>query len=445
MRKKNWLSILSLVILSVLLICASGCSKEEKAAEVDVPSHEQPNSDLAVDDRYKPYQGVTLTMIRHSGYEADWMQEIAEQFYDETGIKVNIEQVAYSELKNKVIIDISSSSGSYDLIATTEYWLPEFNAGGWLVDMKPFINNPQLYDPAFEIDDVSSSLLEANSMNGQLLAMPWKFNSQFLFYRTDLIETPPANWEEMLNYAKTLTDGSLYGVSLALGKSSIMDVYLNTLYQNGGQLLSDDTKTCLLDSDEALGALEYLIELSKFTSDGSINNHWDESAANFAQGNAAMFPGVNSQLDNIVNPERSMVYNKVGYAEWPGNLHSAAVSSTWGLAITKNCDNPEAAYLFIQYMLNAERTEDLVEKTSGAAVPVRTSLLLSEELNKTYPHFRVMNDISTLTGHTFVYPKTSQTTAIMDILAGYIQEAVIGTKAPNDALLAAKADIEKLL
>ena len=140
-----------------------------------------------------------------------------------------------------------------------------------------------------------------------------------------------------------------------------------------------------------------------------------------------------------------MVADKVGFAEWPGNVHSAAVSSTWGISITKNCKNPEAAYLFIQYMLNAARTRDLVEKTSGAAVPVRTSLLLSDELNELYPHFKVMNDISTLDGHTFVYPKTSQTTAIMDVLAGYIQDAVLGNISPGEALASAKVDIEALL
>ena len=436
------------IAIFLLLALVSGCSKESSLKEsgdtVTVASGET-SASSSESTRYSPYEGVTLTMMRHSGYEADWMQEIADQFYEETGIRVNIEQVAYSELKNRIIIDISSPSGSYDLIATTEYWLPEFNAGGWLADMSQFIADPALYDPEFEFDDISPALIEANSINGQLLAMPWKFNSQFLFYRTDLMDTPPKNWDEMLSYAKEFTGNGMYGISLALGKSVIMDTYLNTLYQNGGQFLSDDGKTCLLDSPEALEALNYLIDLSKYTSEGSINNHWDESAANFAQGNAALFPGVNSQLDNIVNPERSMVADKVGFAEWPGNVHSAAVSSTWGIAITKNCKNPEAGYLFIQYMLNAARTRDLVEKTSGAAVPVRTSLLLSDELNELYPHFKVMNDISTMEGHTFVYPKTSQTTAIMDILAGYIQEAVLGNISPEDALVSAKIDIEALL
>jgi multiple sugar transport system substrate-binding protein len=426
------------IALSVLIALSpvfAGGAKENAAAPASA----------TVDPKYAPYQGVTLTFIRHSGYEADWMAEMAKAFYEESGIKVNIEQVAYSEMKNKIVIDISSENGSYDIIATTEYWLPEFNEGGWLADINTYLNDPALYDPAFEIEDVSASLLEANSIDGKLLAMPWKFNSQFLYYRTDLIKTAPKNWSEMLELARANTEDGRYGLSLALGKTCVMDVYLNCLYQNGGAFLSADGKTCLLDSKEALGALEYLIQLSQYSSAGSINNHWDEAAANFAQGNAAMMPAVNSQLNNVINPEKSAISDSVGFAEWPGNVHAAAVSSTWGVAITRNCKHPEAAYLFIQYMLNAKRTESLVEGTMGAAVPVRESLLTSASLNEKYPHFKTMNAISNQPGHTYVYPKTHQTTAIMDVLASYVQEAVIGTLEPSEALAKAKAEIDKML
>ena len=60
------------------------------------------------------------------------MAEKAAEFYKISGIKVTVEQIAYSEMKNKLLLDISSSGGAYDMIATTEYWLSEFNEGGWL-------------------------------------------------------------------------------------------------------------------------------------------------------------------------------------------------------------------------------------------------------------------------------------------------------------------------
>lgn len=78
------------------------------------------------------------------------MTEKAAEFYELSGIKVTIEQIAYSEMKNKMMLDISSPGGAYDMVATTEYWLSEFSEGNWLADMNQFINDPALCDESFD-------------------------------------------------------------------------------------------------------------------------------------------------------------------------------------------------------------------------------------------------------------------------------------------------------
>ena len=198
------------------------------------------------------------------------------------------------------------------MIATTEYWLSEFNEGGWLTDMTPFLKDSTLTDEAFEADDIAISTLEANTIDGQLLAMPWKFNGQLLTYRSDLIDTPPSTWEEYLAIAEEYTSGDMVGVSLALSLNSIMDIYLNLLYQAGGTLLNEDNTACMLDSTEAAEALKYLMDLNQYTTSGATNNQWPESAAVFQQGNAALYPTITSQLSSLIDPEKSAVYEDVG-------------------------------------------------------------------------------------------------------------------------------------
>lgn len=438
---------ISLLLAAVMLLgLVSGCS-QPPAAQTDPVGQSDPPSaatpgDGAPDSIYAPYEGTELVFIRHSGYEADWMTEKAEEFYRLSGIRVTVEQVAYSELKNKILLDISSPSGAYDMIASTEYWLSEFNEGGWLADMYPLVNNPDLTDAAFDMGDIGQSTLDANTINGQLLAMPWKFNGQLLAYRSDLIDTPPATWEEYLEMAEQFTKDGMVGVSLALSPNSIMDVYLNLLYQAGGTFLGEDNKTCNLDSKEAKEALEFLLQLNQYTSSGATNNQWPESATLFGQGGAALYPTISSQISNLIDPEASTVHDSVGYAELPGGV---GCLSTWGVAITANCKHPEAAWLFIQYMLSPEKTEELVIGTAGADIPVRSSLLLSDAFMKDYPHYAVMNAITQSEGHTWTYPKTTSTTAIMEALAVHVQNAILGTETVDQALGSAKAEIEALL
>ena len=433
---KRWIAILLLASMLATGLCSCASSSSSSAA---------PGSTSAVqgqNDIYAPYAGTELTFLRHSGYEADWMAEKAAEFYEISGIKVTVEQIAYSEMKNKILLDISSSGGAYDMIATTEYWLSEFNEGGWLTDMTPFWEDPALTDATFEADDIAVSTLEANTIDGQLLAMPWKFNGQLLTYRSDLIDTPPSTWEEYLAMAEEYTSGDMVGVSLALSLNSIMDIYLNLLYQAGGTLLNEDNTACMLDSPEATEALEYLMELNQYTTSGATNNQWPESAAVFQQGNAALYPTITSQLSSLIDPEKSAVYEDVGYSELPGGV---ACLSTWGVSITSNCESPEAAWLFIQFMLNPENTKDLVLATEGADIPVRSSLLLAEDLNASYEHFAIMNDIVSAEGHTWAYPKTNCTTAIMEALAVHVQNAILGTESTEQALSSAKAESDALL
>lgn len=433
---KKWIAILLLASILATGLCSCASFSSTSAA---------PGSTSAVqgkNDIYAPYAGTELTFLRHSGYEADWMAEKAAEFYEISGIKVTVEQIAYSEMKNKILLDISSSGGAYDMIATTEYWLSEFNEGGWLTDMTPFLKDSTLTDEAFEADDIAISTLEANTIDGQLLAMPWKFNGQLLTYRSDLIDTPPSTWEEYLAIAEEYTSGDMVGVSLALSLNSIMDIYLNLLYQAGGTLLNEANTACMLDSPEAAEALEYLIDLNQYTTSGATNNQWPESAAVFQQGNAVLYPTITSQLSSLIDPEKSAVYEDVGYSELPGGV---ACLSTWGVSITSNCKSPEAAWLFIQFMLNPENTKDLVLATEGADIPVRSSLLLAEDLNASYEHFAIMNDIVSTEGHTWAYPKTNCTTAIMEALAVHVQNAILGTESIEQALSSAKAEIDALL
>ena len=96
-------------------------------------------------------------------------------------------------------------------------------------------------------------------------------------------------------------------------------------------------------------------------------------------------------------------------------------------------------------MLNPENTKELVIGTAGADIPVRSSLLLDEELNTSYASFKYMNEIVSIPGHTWAYPKTTCTSAIMEALAVHVQNALLGSESTDDALANAKTDIEKLL
>lgn len=136
MSKKVVILIVALcMVLGVVTGCAPAAATPTETAaptEASASATDNPVATTVAGVDYSKYAGTELVFLRHSGYDADWMAEKAQEFYQKTGIKVTIEQVAYSELHNKIVVDISSDGGVYDMFATTDYWLPEFAADGWM-------------------------------------------------------------------------------------------------------------------------------------------------------------------------------------------------------------------------------------------------------------------------------------------------------------------------
>lgn len=438
-----------LVVVLVMLMAFSmfACGKPAETTpppQESTAPEETPEPTGEVEAAYDPkaFAGTELVMLRHTGYEADWMAEQFPAFEEETGIKVTMEQVAYSDLHDKVVVDLSSGTGTYDVIATPDFWVAEYAEGGWLVDLNQFINNPATYNPDFNIADFPQSLIDAGSMNGEFYAFPWKFNADILYYRTDLMEAPET-WDELLQFAKDNADKTPKGVGMTCGKQALPDVYNSILVAHGGSLLSEDASVCTLDSPEALEALNFLIDLNSYGVEGSVSRHWDETSVLLAQGESAAEIMVNTLVDKVTDPEKSQYPNDIGFAPLPKAERRGSFMNTWALAVTNACETPEAGWMLIQYLMMPDQVRDLTVKTNGGIAPSRTSVITDPELSAQYPLFNAM--AATAADGAFPAPKTSKWSSISEIVAVHVQNALTGTETPEAALAAAKTEIDAIL
>jgi multiple sugar transport system substrate-binding protein len=379
---------------------------------------------------------VTVKFLRHSGYDADPMKAFVEPFKAKTGINVQVDLVAYSEIHNKMVVELASGVGTYDLMALTDYWVAEFGAAGWLKPLDPYLADKKLNDPNFDLADISQSLRDGNSAGGKLLALPWKFNIPVLFYRTDLVKSPPKTWDEMLATAKAVATKDVYGVGYSLSKASFPTIFEDALYSNGGRLFTPDLKKVAFNSPEGVEALQYILALNALAAPGAISRHWDESGALMAQGKSAMDIFVPGQLATVSDPNKSQVVGKIGFAPIPGKKKSSANITTWALAITGNSQHPKEAFQYIQYVLSKEKLKEMTLTLKGGIIPSRSSLLKDPAV-ATYPLL-----VAAGQAVADAYAKTNipALTAIEDIIAAYGQKAVNGELSPKDALDQAAAE-----
>ncbi|MCY4520889.1 MAG: sugar ABC transporter substrate-binding protein [Caldilineaceae bacterium] len=114
-------------------------------------------------------------------------------------------------------------------------------------------------------DDFFDAHVNACIIKGQLLALPNDGAPEGIWYNADLYDAaglPYPDWDT------TWSDMSAAGTALTQVDGSITTHYgighpnwLGTIWSNGGEILNEDGTQCMLDSDEAIEALEWMQSL----------------------------------------------------------------------------------------------------------------------------------------------------------------------------------------
>lgn len=101
MKKTLALALALLMMMGLLVGCGSPApattSDPAPVAAAPVAEAQAEPEGFNAEGIYAKYAGVELNFIRHSGYEADWMAEKADEFYKLSGIKVNTKTLKKQE------------------------------------------------------------------------------------------------------------------------------------------------------------------------------------------------------------------------------------------------------------------------------------------------------------------------------------------------------------
>jgi multiple sugar transport system substrate-binding protein len=134
-------------------------------------------------------------------------------------------------------------------------WGSEFGELGAIVDLKSAYPG----EVAAMKERVFSGLWDSVEYKGRVFGIPFDMTEFVVFYRNDIIKTPPADWEELTNLLERLKcEGR--GMIFDWGSMSWIG-YSPFLWQAGVDYYSDDYSTVTLDSEAALISLKFFSEL----------------------------------------------------------------------------------------------------------------------------------------------------------------------------------------
>ncbi len=397
-------------------------------------------------------QGKHLTLAVVSGVEGEALKQAATDYEKQTGIHIDIAEFPYTNLFEKELIDLKAKTGAYDLIMMDDPWFPRFAHEQVLTDLTPLLKKRGQSGPDADFVDMSVALCRHPYQTGSLYALPYVGNSQLFFYRKDLFEkyliNPPATWDEVLAAAKTIQEketagangGQVYGYveRAAQGNAAVAD-FMPIFWAFGAEMFDANGKPAV-NSPQGIAALEFMIQLGKYSPPGYVSFNADDVGAHLLQGTAAMSINWPAWISSFSDPSKSKVIGKMEFTTLPaGQNPGQAEIGNWLIAIPQESRNAEAA---VDFLLWATSAEQMKRSALRGNPPTRKSLFKDPELVAKYPAYPAqLRSLESSRPR----PRTPYWNEIENAFGIFLSKANSGELTAAEAMNQANAEIEKIL
>jgi multiple sugar transport system substrate-binding protein len=285
----------------------------------------------------------------------------------------------------------------------------------------------------------------------------------YMWYRRDLAEDPaekegfeakygyelqPAqSWDQYHDLAEWFTrpEEGLYGTALQ-GKrhEALWYEWLNFLYSFGGDMMEVDAGSecgpIIVNSPEAVASLEYYKSLMQYSPPDTLNYFWDDVMALMQQARVFELIMWNDATYAVSeDKEASKVAGKMGFDVIPqGDGGKVGQVEGWTYLIPAYSQNQEAAFLFIQWMM--ELDQQLRQHLNGGA-SARPDVYADPEVQKL-----AYTEASMRTNEVAIpKPTIPESPQITDILVRELSAHLAGGKSAKQALDTAAQEMHELL
>lgn len=375
-----------------------------------------------------------LVVAARGGSHVDVINSVKEKFEQENNVTIEILGLESADLKQKVSLDALNKEGAYDLAMVDDPWMPEFTEANVLENLTKMGYK--------EDEDFVKQSLDVGKnpySTGDIYALPFSGNVQFLFYNKDVLKSNnlqvPTTWEDILNISKTVNgkDGEVGYVIRGQQGNPIVSDYLPILWAYGGDVFDKDWNVTV-DSKEGKESLQMYIDLLN----NGANYEKNDIVAAVSSGKAALSLGWPSWYISGENStaEYAVIPNKVNESS---EAHSTGMIGNWMMGVTANSRNKEMALKFLQYVTSKEVQVEAAEK---GGVPTRRSVLSDSNLNEKYAYFKTLLEA---TENSVIRPRTSHWADIETAYGTELSNAISGTKTIDQALADAKTSIKAIM
>jgi multiple sugar transport system substrate-binding protein len=300
---------------------------------------------------------------------ANYLQQIGNEYEQETGIKVSVVQEPWGSYLNKVSAEWAAKGSGFDMVVGDSQWLGQGVTEGHYVDMTDFLTSTGIKDTVTE-----ATLKYYGDYDGKLYAYPTEGDANGFAYRKDLFEDAqnmadfkakygydlavPQTWDQLRDIAEFFTrpDQNLYGVAIytQVDYDAITMGFENVFFSYGADWKDANNNVLgVVNSENAIKALELYKQLYSFAPPGLNNAFFAETNDAYINGQVAMAMNYFAFFPALANPELNSHAADTGYFAMPAGPDGQRYAALGGQGISINSyvsdERKQAAYDFIKW------------------------------------------------------------------------------------------------
>ena len=283
------------------------------------------------------------------------------------------------------------------------------------------------------------AIIQNNTVDGQLIGIPWFTDAGLLYFRTDLLEKygfdgPPATWNELQSMAEMIQAGER-----AEGNPDFWGyVWQGNAYEgltcdaiewvasnNGGTIVSPDG-VITINNQNAVDVIEQAASWVGTISPNGVTNFAEEDARNMFQAGNAAFMRNWPYAYSLGQSDDSAIAGMFDVSPLPsgeGGTPAAALGG-WQLAVSQYSENPAAAADVALFLASYE--EQKIRAVEGSLNPTIAALYEDPDVLEASPFFGSLYDVfvnatprpSTATAPNYAAVSRAFFTAVHDVLTG---------------------------
>lgn len=292
-----------------------------------------------------------------TGKNVNFMREQLNLFEKQTGHKVNLVTMppSSSEQFSQYRLWLAAGNRDVDVYQTDVIWAPQ------LADQ--FIDLAEATKDV--VGDHFPSIIQSQTVNGKLVALPIFTDAPALYYRKDLLakhgKTPPKTWDELAATAKEIQEkeraagqADIWGfVFQANAYEGLTCNALEWIKSSGGGQIVEPDGTISVSNEMAAAAIDRAREwIGTIAPEGVLAYQEEESRGVWQTGNAVFMRNW-PYAYALGNGDDSAVKGKFEVMPLPTANDGEEPSSTlggWNLAVSKYSDEQEAAIELVKFL-----------------------------------------------------------------------------------------------